>query len=109
MSKLRLSAHPLRIETVRYCRLPLSPEQRICQFCNLDVVESEEHFLLECTLYNVKRDELWQAVGLYASLPDSVHLAKSDKFNLILSLNNGDTEVIEPVIKFVSECFALFK
>ena len=38
-------------------------------------------------------------------VPDFVNLTTVEKFNLILSLNNGDTELIEPVLKFVSDGF----
>ena len=103
MSKLRISAHPLRIESGRYCRPPLPPEQRVCQYCNIDAVENEEHFILECTLYNDERHELLQSLGHI--FPDFVNFTKMETFNFILSLNNGDTELVEPVLKFVSACF----
>lgn len=103
MSKLRVSAHPLRIETGRYCKPPLPPDQRICQYCTLGAVENEEHFLLECTLYETKRRDLWQAVC--SIFPEAAHLTSTQKFNLLLSLNNGDTELLDPVLKFVTLCF----
>ena len=103
MAKLRLSAHPLRIESGRYCRPPLPPEQRVCQYCNLGGVENEEHFLLDCTLYAEERYELQQALSHIC--PKFGNLAKSELFSLILSMNNGDTELVKPILKFVSDCF----
>lgn len=64
LTKFWLSAHFLRIETGRYkkkCRdeggnvKQLDREQRKCLFCNLNKVEDELHFLLECPLYIKER------------------------------------------------------
>ena len=46
---------PLRIETSRYERL--DEEQRVC-FNSGDTIESDEHVLLECPIYQQIR-ELW--------------------------------------------------
>ena len=46
LSRLRLSSHSLAIETGRYTGIPRS--DRICTFCNMNVVENEFHFLLAC-------------------------------------------------------------
>ena len=47
MAKFRLSCHSLAIETGRYARLPLPPEERVCHVRN--IMEDEKHFLLNCT------------------------------------------------------------
>ena len=48
-SRLRLSSHNLAIETGRYTSIPR--RERICTFCNTNVVENEFHFLLACPYY----------------------------------------------------------
>ena len=48
-SRFRLSSHDLAIESGRYDDTPRS--DRLCKFCNLNVVENEYHFLLVCPLY----------------------------------------------------------
>ena len=40
---------PLKIETGRFRNLPV--EQRICELCQMDMVEDEVHFLCTCPLY----------------------------------------------------------
>jgi hypothetical protein len=55
-AKFRCGVAPLRIETGRYEGLTL--ENRTCPFCN--AIESEEHVLLECKMYNDIRTELFQ-------------------------------------------------
>ena len=48
-AKFRCGVAPLRLETGRYERL--SPEQRTCFYCT-DCIESEEHVLLSCPVYD---------------------------------------------------------
>jgi hypothetical protein len=55
-AKFRCGVAPLRLETGRYEGLPIA--DRVCPFC--DNVESEEHVLLECNMYNDLRAELFQ-------------------------------------------------
>ena len=47
LSRLRLMSHNLRIETGRWSRTPR--DQRVCQ-CDSNVVQSEQHVLIECPL-----------------------------------------------------------
>jgi len=44
----------------RHNRIPL--EQRICQYCNLNKIEDECHFIVYCTLYNNKRNVLFENI-----------------------------------------------
>ena len=63
ITKIRISAHQLRIETGHYERKKnqagkisiLEREERVCLYGNLSNVEDESHFLLECPLYNHER------------------------------------------------------
>ena len=48
LSRFRLSSHDLAIESGRYDDTPRS--DRLCKFCNLNVVENKYHFLLVCPL-----------------------------------------------------------
>ena len=50
LTRLRTSSHQLMIEIGRYHRPPIPVEDRLCPTCN--VIEDEEHFMLECTQYN---------------------------------------------------------
>ena len=49
LSKLRLSAHSLLIETVRYCRNRVDRNERRCTLCDTG---DEYHFILICHKYN---------------------------------------------------------
>ena len=47
--KLRLSSHPLRIETGRYGRARIERNQRQCILCNSGI-EDEYHFVIKCRI-----------------------------------------------------------
>ena len=54
---IRLRAHPLEIERGRHYGVPR--QDRLCRVCNLNLVEDEKHFILECAAYaNLRRDYL---------------------------------------------------
>ena len=46
ITKLRISSHRLKIETGRYLKLEVN--KRLCNKCDLNKIEDEIHFLLEC-------------------------------------------------------------
>jgi len=53
LTKLRLCSHQLEIETGRFNNV--DRVRRLCKLCNLNVVESEFHFVLCCPLYQELR------------------------------------------------------
>jgi hypothetical protein len=46
VTRLRISAHNLPVESGRYKKIP--HENRYCSICNCDLVGDEYHYLLEC-------------------------------------------------------------
>lgn len=51
MAQFRCDILPIRIETARYKGEPL--DEIICNFCILNKIEDESHFLLKCVIcYN---------------------------------------------------------
>ena len=55
---IRISAHSLRIETDRRSKNYIDRTLKKCQYCILDEVEDEKHFIIECPLYDPIRTEL---------------------------------------------------
>ena len=49
LSRFRCSAHRLMIEEGRYRNIERN--NRLCQYCQMNVIESEFHFLLVCPAY----------------------------------------------------------
>jgi hypothetical protein len=56
LTKLRISAHSLAIETGRYGTTKIPADQRFCKFCPTNV-EDEVHFLFQCPQCNLLRNE----------------------------------------------------
>ena len=81
-AQFRLGVLPLRIETGRFRNLPC--EQRICQTCDMNKVEDEFHFIMECTIYQDLRNVLFfQAQRLNSEFND---LSDIPKFLFLVSL-----------------------
>jgi hypothetical protein len=80
LAKMRCGVAPLQIETGRYQGVP--ENERTCDICSLDV-ESEEHFLLVCPLYDDLREELFIYVSTIQ--PNFVNLSNRDKLSFLLS------------------------
>ena len=81
----RTSNHWLAIEIGRWSTISISRDIRLCHFCSYAAIEIEEHFVLECPLYNPIRDEfpsLFENVIL-ESLKSFFHLDHQVDINLL--------------------------
>ena len=68
MTKLRLSAHNLPIETGRYKRREKTPDHlRICEDCNTYSVGDEFHLVMKCERYEDIRYEFFEKKNEYFS------------------------------------------
>ena len=103
MTKLRLSAHKLHVETGRYTRGTdrLKPDERLCKHCNISSCEDEQHFMMICNLYVDNRTELFRKVEAIYSNFNSLDM--NMKFNFLMS--NGDLRVINAVAEFIYTSF----
>ena len=76
LTKFRLSSHELLIEKGRH--LHITREDRLCKYCNMNLVENEYHFLLVCPKYaNLIKEHLtnyycrWPTVEKFKNLMSS--------------------------------------
>jgi len=53
--RLRMSAHPLRIQSGRYARNNTPRQERYCLICNTNDIEDEYHFVCVCSRYQAIR------------------------------------------------------
>ena len=62
ITRLRISAHKLRIETERFNNKLqyIPPEMRTCLNCNRKETEDEFHVIIACPKYSSIRDDLFQ-------------------------------------------------
>ena len=81
LARFRISSHNLRIETGRYKR-KTKPEERLCIYCRSQAVVDEQHFLLQCPLYNNERHLLLETV--HATIPLFHPLPENKKFPVVM-------------------------
>jgi hypothetical protein len=55
LTRIRVSAHTLRIETGRHGRNRIERTQRTCLICGTSDIEDEYHFILKCNAYQTLR------------------------------------------------------
>ncbi|MEW8546880.1 MAG: reverse transcriptase family protein, partial [Candidatus Thiodiazotropha sp.] len=89
LTRFRCSAHKLMIEEGRYRNIERN--SRICQFCNLNVIENEYHFLLVCPAYRDIRTTILP--NYYCRWP-----TKNKFINL---LNDNQSGILKKLGKFL--------
>ena len=99
LSKLRLSAHQLKIETGRYTRNRLDRSLRLCTLCDKSDIEDEYHFVLVCPVYESIRKKY--ICPFYYKRPNVY------KFTTLLQINQ--LNVLRNLGKYLCESFALRK
>ena len=81
-SMLRGGCLPLEVEKGRYKRPKTPLNERTCKMCLSNCVEDENHFIMNCPLYEDLREDLFQH---YRCKFDSFNdLCSNDRFNLIM-------------------------
>jgi hypothetical protein len=89
LTRFRISAHDLRIETGRYTNT--DRQNRICSYCHMNTVENEYHFLLTCPKYRDIRKRF---------LPNSIYTWPNiNKFTSIMS--SSSNKIINNISKFI--------
>ena len=88
-TKFRLSSHDLAIERGRFENIDRN--DRLCRHCNLNMIESEYHFMLVCPLYRDLRKKYLK--NFYC------HWPTLNKFGDLMTTKS--TNVIKNVSKFV--------
>ncbi len=105
LTMLRLSCHPLAIETGRYKKIPQN--LRICQNCNMNEIENEFHFVMKCTLYQQIRNGLFK----FLNESNSENWLKAntlyDKFKIIMQPYDQKSAIT--VCQFIKSCFDIRK
>ena len=97
LSQLRYGILPLKVETGRYSNMPLN--DRICQFCTMNVVESELHFLFYCPLCQVPRETFHTSMNTL--FPNFDLLSDKEKLKNLFSQSN----FIRKFASYVDNCY----
>ena len=95
LTKLRISAHRLHIETGRYQGIP--PHQRLCEQCDSGEVEDEIHFLLCCSKFREERQQLFKTIS--QSCNNFLQLNPREKFYWLMTCE--DVSVLKELCHFI--------
>ena len=96
LTKLRISAHRLKIEIGRYQKIPR--EERICSLCHHNEIQDEIHFLLVCPHLNVQRLELINIRKIKCKNTQS--LSYDNQFYWLMT--NEDPDILRSLAGFLS-------
>ena len=102
LTRIRTSAHPLKVETGRYSRPAIERNLRLCNFCDLHEVEDEEHFLLRCKLYSDLRNQMFSDISV-----ECKNFTTLSDYNKVFYLLNAEGPCIKSVAKFCYNSFDL--
>ena len=100
LTKLRISAHSLAIETGRYTRPKTDVDKRVCFHCK--EIESEFHLIFHCKLYTSERGIFAAKLSKFSNLSFT---PCTNTFSLIMSCLDGDMEAGTIVCEFINKCF----
>ena len=98
ISKLRLSSHPLNIETGRHRRIGrIDRSNRKCTLCNLNDIEDEFHFTLICPAYeNIRKQYI-----------DKYFYNRPSVYKFIILLNSVKPKVLKNLALYIIKSFKL--
>ena len=95
ITKLRISAHKLRIEGGRYISSPKC--ETFCNVCDSGEIEDEKHFLLKCSLYKALRQDV----------RSKIKNIKNQRLNLQTILDNHSHCILKLSSNFTGNCLQL--
>ena len=61
-------------------------EERLCNICNGNVIESEIHFLFYCPSYNIERNLFYEILN--ENYPDFASKPDNEKLKIVMNENN---------------------
>jgi hypothetical protein len=80
LAQFRSGTLQLNIELGRFRNIEL--ESRLCEMCNMNVIENEFHFLCECPGYELDRQTMYSEIA--NRINDFENMSDNDKFKYIL-------------------------
>ena len=107
MTKLRLSAHCLPVEILRYNKQYPNREDRTCNICELNVLGDESHYLLTCTNRRMADIRSTFLENIKRLCPQ---LSRFDNKNIMkYCFSMKDKTIQEPTANFARELYESYK
>lgn len=86
LTRIRVSSHTLQIEVGRWKIPPIPPSQRFCKYCANNCVDTEAHFLHDCTTFSVKRNCFFAMLNTL--VPGFIQMSRTNKISTMLCPTN---------------------
>ena len=105
LTRIRVSAHRLNIETQRFNgrNVYIPEDQRTCKCCEMDDKEDELHFVIKCPAYNDLRETMFSKAA-----QNNHHFCNySEVQKFLWLLSNEDLQVAKITARFVSDALEL--
>ena len=84
MAQFRFGILPLKIETGRFTGDAI--QKRICDFCDLNEIEDELHFLVQCPQYSEQRSKLFARATIFYPEFDTIE----EDIQLVILMSDED-------------------
>jgi len=97
--RLRMSCHPLRIQTGRFSNNRIAREERYCICCNSRDIEDEYHFIIICPCYTDIRKKYIK----------SYYLKRPSVFKFLSLMRTCNKDVLIKLSVFVKEALLIRK
>ena len=103
ITKFRINAHRLRINSGVYENNggPIPTGERICKFCNHNVIENESHFAFECEKYKDKRTKFIENISTFYKQFQSLTI----KEQTLYIFNNKIVDAFYIIGKYLHEIY----
>ena len=100
VTRLRISAHKLKIETGRHHKpYKIAADERYCIFCNDNSIENEIHFILTCKHYKNERQLFLKTLNkIYVN----EEMSLQEKFISLMS--NTEHDICNMFAKYIFKC-----
>ena len=92
-SKIRLSCHPLRIQTGRYAPNRVARNERICVYCDSNDIEDEYHFICVCRKFNDFRKKFIK----------KYYYTRPSMFKFIQLMQSSNIKILHNLCLFIRE------
>lgn len=102
ISRIRLSAHKLAIESGRYNATIRN--ERYCNACKTGAIEDETHFLFQCKAYSHLRNSYFSNFYKISKINIANNLDK-ERYILHVCLNSEIHTILNITVKFINDCF----
>ena len=87
VTRFRISAHSLRIQTGRYARDRIARNERLCTLCNKFDIEDEYHFIPICPCYlDLRKKYIKKYYYQRPNMYKFVEMLRSENKNVLISL-----------------------